>query len=195
MSQTFSSICVYCGSNAGGRPSYTAAAKDLGAYLAKRGIRLIYGGGDVGLMGILANAALDNGGEVVGVIPEKLLQLEVGHRGLTELHVVKDMHERKAKMAELADAFIAMPGGFGTLEETFEVTTWSQLNYHLKPVGLLNVDAYYDQLISFVEHAIKEGFVRDVHADLIKHAEDPESLIALLETSEVARIEDWIEPA
>ena len=146
-------------------------------------------------MGVLADSALAYGGEVIGVIPEKLKHLEVGHTGLSELHVVKDMHIRKAKMAELSDAFIALPGGFGTLEELFEVTTWSQLNYHLKPVGLLNVRSYYDDLMKFVEHAIEQGFVRDVHSKLIQCSSSPSELLQALSDVHIPKIEDWIEPA
>jgi len=195
MSRSFERICVYCGSNPGKRPEFAEAAQNLGVYLAEQGITIVYGGGDVGLMGILANSALAAGGKVIGVIPEKLKSLEVGHTGLTELYVVDDMHTRKAKMAELSDAFIAMPGGFGTLEETFEVTTWSQLNYHFKPIGLLNVAAYYDHLIAFVNHSISEGFVREVHAGLLKYSDSPSELVELLSETKIPKIEDWIEPA
>lgn len=195
MMQDFRRICVYCGSNSGSHIDYATAAKKLGEHLAKEGLCLVYGGGNVGLMGVLANAALAAGGEVIGVIPKKLEALEVGHKQLSELYVVDDMHSRKAKMAELSDAFIALPGGFGTLEELFEVTTWSQLNYHLKPIGLLNVRSYYDELLRFIRHAIEEGFVRDVHAELIQSASSPKALLAALTKVEIPRIEEWIEPA
>lgn len=152
-------IAVYCGSNKGARPAYAAAAENLGTQLAQRGIELVYGGGCVGLMGILADAALKNGGHVIGVIPEKLVLKEVVHEKLPDLRVVKTMHERKALMAELSDAFIALPGGMGTLEELFEILAWAQLRFHQKPCGLLNVEKFYDPLLSFLDHAVSERFI------------------------------------
>jgi uncharacterized protein (TIGR00730 family) len=152
-------ICVYCGSRAGTRASYADSARTLGRLLAERGHGLVYGGGDVGLMGIVADAVLAAGGPVVGVIPQALVQREVGHQHLTEQHVVPDMHTRKRLMAERADAFIALPGGIGTLEELYEVWTWRQLGYHDKPVGLLNVDGYYDDLLRFMDRCVSEGFL------------------------------------
>ena len=189
----FRRIAVYCGSNLGRRPEYSAAATDLGAFLADAGIGVVFGGGRVGLMGALANGALARGGEVIGVIPEKLRDLELAHTGVTELHVVDGMHPRKTKMADLSDAFIAMPGGFGTLEELFEVTTWAQLNYHLKPVGLLNVEGYYDKLLAFIEHGADEGFIRPIHRDLIVSATTASELLERLAAAEVPDIGRWIE--
>jgi uncharacterized protein (TIGR00730 family) len=171
------SLCVYCGSAAGGSPTYADAARALGRELVRRDIGLVYGGGNVGLMGAIADEVMANGGRATGVIPEALMKREVGHHGLTELHVVKDMHERKAMMAELADGFIAMPGGFGTLEELFEVTTWAQLGLHQKPIGLLNVNGFYDRLTSFASHLVAEGFVRPDHAQLLMHAPDAVGLL------------------
>jgi len=153
-------ICVFCGSRPGLKPAYRAAAEALGQLLAERGIELIYGGGNVGLMGVVADACLAAGGRVVGVIPRALLEWEVGHEGLSRLEVVDSMHARKARMAELADAFIALPGGLGTFEELFEILTWAQLGFHNKPVGLLNVEAYYLPLIQMLERGVDEGFMK-----------------------------------
>ncbi len=152
-------VCVYCGSRPGLRPGYALAACTMGRAIAERGWQLIYGGGKVGLMGLLADAALASGGQVVGVIPESLMQREVGHPGLTELHVVPTMHRRKQMMAEDTDAFIALPGGIGTLEELFEVWTWAQLGYHDQPIGLLDVDGYYRSLLHFLDHSVEQGFL------------------------------------
>ena len=171
------SLCVYCGSAAGGSPAYADAARALGRELVRRDIGLVYGGGNVGLMGAIADEVMASGGRATGVIPEALMQREVGHHGLTELHVVKDMHERKALMAELAAGFIAMPGGFGTLEELFEVTTWAQLGLHQKPIGLLNVNGFYDGLTGFASHLVSQGFVRPNHAQLLMHAPDAAGLL------------------
>lgn len=162
------SLCVYCGSRLGDSPVFERAARTLGERLARRGGRLVYGGGRVGLMGTVADAVLRGGGEVVGVIPQALMQREVGHVGLTELHVVQTMHERKQLMAERADAFVALPGGIGTLEELYEVWSWQQLGYHDKPVALLNVDGYYDALLRFMDDGHRRGFVSHAqHAALI----------------------------
>jgi uncharacterized protein (TIGR00730 family) len=176
------SLCVYCGSSVGHGPAYADAARALGRELVRRGIGLVYGGGNVGLMGAIADEVMSNGGRATGVIPEALMKREVGHHGLTELHVVKDMHERKAMMAELADGFIAMPGGFGTLEELFEVTTWAQLGLHQKPIGLLNVNGFYDGLAGFASHLVSEGFVRPDHAQLLMHAPDASALLDQFES-------------
>lgn len=164
----------------------------MGRELARRGIGLVFGGGRVGLMGAIADAVLDQGGEVIGVIPEKLLNLELGHTGCTSLEIVDNMHQRKHRMAELADAFIAMPGGFGTLEELFEVTTWTQLNDHLKPVGVLNVDGFYDPLLAMIRHAVDEGFIRPVHRGLISAETTPSALVDRLQTVNIPRLDEWI---
>ncbi len=173
-------LCVYCGSSVGADPAYAEAARSLGYLMAERGIRLIYGGGHVGLMGIVADAVLEAGGKVTGVIPDALMDREVGHDRLTELLIVKDMHERKARMAELADGFIALPGGIGTLEELFEVWTWLQLGYHEKPVGLLNVQGFYDGLLGFLDHQQQAGFLRNEHRSLLIDERDPSTLLGRL---------------
>lgn len=173
-------ICVFTGSQAGNRPAYAEQARRLGRLLGQRGIGLVYGGGSVGLMGVIADAALEAGAEVIGVIPEVLMIREVTHTGLTELRIVDTMHERKALMAELSDAFIAMPGGFGTLDELFEAITWAQLGLHRKPVGLLNVEGYYDPLLALIEHAIAEGFILPEYAQLLTVDSDPEELLEQL---------------
>ena len=172
-----SRLCVFCGSSAGGRPGYADAARRLGAELVARGIGLVYGGGKVGLMGVLADAVLTQGGQAIGIIPEPLVARELAHRGLTELRIVGSMHERKATMAALADGFIALPGGFGTLEETFEILTWAQLGIHAKPVGVLNVEGYWDGLRQLVGQAVAEGFVRPEYAELLMFAETPAALL------------------
>ena len=156
----FDRLCVFCGSSPGRHAAFAEAAAAVGCELARRNIGLVYGGGNVGLMGVLADAALDAGGQVFGVIPEALMAREVGHRGLTQLHVVSSMHERKARMAELAAGFLALPGGFGTFEEFFEVVTWAQLGFHAKPCALLNVAGFYDPLLGLLDHAVAEGFVQ-----------------------------------
>jgi uncharacterized protein (TIGR00730 family) len=161
------SVCVYCGSSPGNSPHYADAARDLAKTLVERGIGLVYGGGNVGLMGVLADETMRLGGQVTGVIPSALLEKEVGHRGLTQLHVVNNMHERKAMMAELSEGFIAMPGGIGTLEELFEVLTWSQLGYHDKPIGILNAGGYYDGLLAFMQHMVTQGFLKMPQAALL----------------------------
>jgi uncharacterized protein (TIGR00730 family) len=174
------SICVYCGANAGVSPVYAEAARALGRALVARDLALVYGGGNVGLMGIIADEVLRVGGEVTGVIPTALVEREVGHTGLTRQFIVKDMHERKAMMAELSDGFIAMPGGMGTLEELFEMLTWSQLGIHAKPIGLLNVDGFYDSLAGFIRHATEQGFVRPQHAALLMVESEPQNLLRRL---------------
>ena len=161
------SICVFCGSQPGARPAYTQAARDLGASLAGHGIEVVFGGGHVGMMGALADAALAHGGRVTGVIPEHLMRPEIAHRGLTELIVVDSMHTRKRTMAQRADAFIVLPGGYGTFEEMFEMVTWLQLRLHAKPLGVLNVAGFYDRMIDFVRHAAEERFIRADHWDLM----------------------------
>ena len=171
-------LCVFCGSVDGKRADYRATATQLGTLMAAMGIDLVYGGARIGLMGAIADAALAGGGNVIGVIPTDLVEKEVAHRGLTKLHVVSSMHERKALMAELADGFIAMPGGFGTCEEFIEVLTWAQLGLHRKPCGLLNVAGYYDLLLNFFAHSKQEGFITSVHGDLILAEKNPQELIA-----------------
>jgi uncharacterized protein (TIGR00730 family) len=170
-------LCIFCGSTTGLNPAFAAAARALGAALATRQIGLVYGGGNVGLMGILADATLEAGGEVTGVIPHALVAREIAHRGVTHLHIVNSMHERKAMMAELADGFIAMPGGFGTLEEFCEAVTWTQLGVHVKPCGLLNVDGFYDALLAFLSHALAEQFLRPAHSEIVISERDPARLL------------------
>lgn len=186
-------ICVYCGSSNHVREVYHRAAAALGRSLAQSGTRVVYGGGRVGLMNTVAEHALAHGGEVVGVIPEKLLELELAREDLTELHVVADMHERKARMADLSGAFVALPGGYGTLEEVFEAITWSQLRYHDKPVGLLNVDGYYDSLLAFLDHATNERFVRPMHRSMLCVDDDIPRLLAQLATTRPPDLSEWIE--
>jgi uncharacterized protein (TIGR00730 family) len=185
------SVCVYCGSSPGNRPEYAEGAHLLGRTLAERGLALVYGGGKVGLMGTVADAVLEHGGTVIGIIPEALMQKEVGHRGLTELHVVRNMHERKQMMADRSDAFIAMPGGVGTFEELFETFTWLQLGYHDKPVGLLNVGGFYDGMLGFLGHAVQEGFLKQVHADLLHVADLPGTLLDQLAAAPRVRVDKW----
>jgi len=174
------SLCVYCGSSMGVSPAYADAARGLARAMVDANIALVYGGGNIGLMGVIADEVLQLGGEVTGVIPKALVDREVGHAGLTRLHVVKDMHERKALMAELSGGFVAMPGGIGTLEELFEVFTWSQLGFHDKPIGLLNVDGFYDGLLGFLRHVVDQGFLRAAQADLLVSADTPDALLAAL---------------
>ena len=170
-------VAVFCGSSDGARPAYADAARALGAELVRRGLGLVYGGGSVGLMGALADAVLAQGGEVIGVIPEPLAARELAHGSLTELRVVASMHERKATMASLADGFITLPGGLGTLEETLEILTWAQLGIHRKPVGVLNVAGYYDGLLRMLSHAVREGFVRPDYFALLLFADTPQEML------------------
>jgi len=173
-------LCVFCGSKVGMDPRYRAAAVELGQLLAREGTGLVYGGGSIGLMGVLADAMLADGGEVIGVIPDSLATKELLHSGVTKMHVVASMHARKALMADLSDAFVAMPGGFGTFEEFFEVVTWSQLKLHRKLTGLLNVGGYYDPLLRLVDHAVQEGFIQPKHRNLLVIEERPEVLLSRL---------------
>jgi uncharacterized protein (TIGR00730 family) len=173
-------VCVFCGSSDGARPVYLETARRMGAAIAEKRLGLIYGGGRIGLMGAVADAALAAGAEVIGVIPEALAIKEVAHSGLTDLRVVQTMHQRKAMMADLSDAFIAMPGGYGTFEEFCEVLTWSQLSIHTKPCGLLNVEGYYDPFLALLDHATYEGFVRPQHRSLVLDECDPECLLERL---------------
>jgi uncharacterized protein (TIGR00730 family) len=184
-------VCVYCGSAGGSDPVYAAGAQAFGTLLARRGVTLVYGGGNVGLMGIVADAALAAGGRVVGVIPELLVAREVAHRGLTELHVVADMHARKRKMADLADGFVALPGGAGTFEELFEVYTWAQLGYHAKPVGLLDINRYWQPLLGLLRHAAREGFMRESYIDMLQCADTPDALLALFAAYEPPVADKW----
>ncbi|MBN3802927.1 TIGR00730 family Rossman fold protein [Paraburkholderia sp. Ac-20336] len=174
------SVCVYCGSSMGVKPLYEQAARAFGHALVQSGLTLVYGGGKVGLMGVIADTVMAEGGRAIGVIPELLVDKEVGHNGLTELHVVPDMHHRKKMMAELSDAFVAMPGGAGTLEELFEVFTWAQLGYHGKPVALLNTGHFYDPLIQLLRHTVDEGFMRRTYLDMLQIDADPAALIGKL---------------
>ncbi|QCP48760.1 TIGR00730 family Rossman fold protein [Trinickia violacea] len=171
------SVCVYCGSSFGVKPVYAKAAQSFGRALVEAGLTLVYGGGRVGLMGTIADEVLAAGGRAIGVIPELLVNKEVGHRGLSELHVVPDMHQRKKMMADLSDAFVALPGGAGTLEELFEVYTWAQLGYHHKPVALYNIDGYYDPLVTMLEHTVQEGFMQQTYLDILQIDTDAAALI------------------
>ncbi|MBI5757148.1 MAG: TIGR00730 family Rossman fold protein [Planctomycetales bacterium] len=186
-------ICVFCGSNSGMKSEYRRAAEDVGRSLAERGIELVYGGGNVGLMGVVADAALVAGGRVIGVIPQALASKEVAHWGLTELRVVESMHERKALMAELSDAFIALPGGIGTMEEFFEVWTWSQLGYHAKPCGLINSAGYFDGLISFLDHMTADQFLRAEHRSMLMVAQTASELLDRFVTFRPPQVEKWID--
>ena len=170
-------ICVFAGSSKGVRTEYREAARTLGHALGARGIAVVYGAGGIGLMGVLADAVLESGGEITGVIPDKLMDMEVAHEGITELRVVRTMHERKALMAELSDGFITLPGGLGTLEETMEMITWLQLGYHAKPVGLLNIRGYYDPLLAFFRHMSEEGFIAEKILDSFTVDDAPEGLV------------------
>lgn len=186
-------ICVFCGSSKGVRPAYEAAAIEMGEVLVKRGLGLVYGGGNVGLMGVIADTVKQAGGEVIGVIPESLAAKELAHQDLSDLIVVKSMHERKAIMADYADGFIAMPGGYGTFEEICEIITWAQLGFHRKPCGLLNVDNYYAPLLALFDHAVDEGFVHAEHRPLVLESSDPEHLLDLFESYQPPALEKWID--
>jgi uncharacterized protein (TIGR00730 family) len=185
-------VCVFCGSSVGNQPAYQAAAIELGTVLAARGIGLVYGGGNVGLMGVIADAVLAAGGEAIGVIPQSLADREIAHTGITDLRIVDSMHTRKAMMADLSDAFVAMPGGVGTFEEFFEVVTWTQLGLHRKPCGLLNVAGFYSPLEAFVDQAVSEGFIRPVHRAAIVVESDPVRLLDRLSTLELPDVPKWI---
>ncbi|HQR20180.1 MAG TPA: TIGR00730 family Rossman fold protein [Burkholderiaceae bacterium] len=178
---TFNAVCVFCGSQAGVRDEYSAATRELAQVLARRALTVVYGGGHVGLMGTLADETLACGGRIVGIIPRHLMRPEVAHKGLTELHVVDSMHERKRAMAQRVDAFVVLPGGYGTLEEMFEMVTWLQLQLQSKPVGIYNIEGYFDRLLDFVRHAADEGFIRREHWDLLIVEHTPELLIDRLE--------------
>jgi uncharacterized protein (TIGR00730 family) len=187
-------LCVFCGSSVGVRPAYSDAAKAMGTLLASRGIGLVYGGGNVGLMGMVADAALAAGGEVIGVIPRALADKEIAHAGLTVLHVVDSMHTRKAMMAELSDGFVAMPGGVGTFEEFFEAVTWTQLGLHRKACGLLNVGGFYSPLEHFIDRAVDEGFIRAAHRGIVVMDSDPARLLDKLAAAVLPDAPKWIRP-
>ena len=191
--KTMQRLCVYCGSSVGARPEYEAAATALGRLLAERDIELVYGGGHVGLMGAIADGALAAGGRVIGVIPRALMDRELGHTGIQDLRVVADMHERKMTMAGLADAFVAMPGGWGTIEELAEMLTWLQLAIHAKPIGVLNVAGYFDPFLAFADRMIQERFVRVEHRDLFSVESDPAVLLERLMQPMPAPIDKWVD--
>ncbi len=170
-------ICVFCGSRVGAAPIYADAARELGRAIARRGLGLVFGAGHVGLMGVLADAVRESGGETIGVIPQSLVERELAHASLSDLRIVESMHDRKALMASLSDAFIALPGGFGTLDELFEIMTWAQLRFHAKPIGMLNVNRFFDPLIAWIEHAIAEDFVKPNNRDLLRVERDAERLL------------------
>jgi len=189
----FRRVAVYCGSSNAVDERFKAAARSLGTLLAERGLGLVYGAGNVGLMGQLADAALAGGAEVIGVIPHKLAALEVAHDGLSELITVDSMHARKTVMCSLSDAFVVLPGGYGTLDEMFEAITWTQLGYHQKPVGLLDVDGYFDHLVAFLDHATASGFVRTMHREILVSEQTPEALLDRLATMDLPHFTKWIE--
>ncbi len=186
-------ICVYCGSSPGRLPAFQAAARQLGAAIARRGCRLVYGGARVGLMGLLADAALAEGGEVVGVIPERLARKEIAHAGLTALHRVDSMHSRKALMADLADAFVALPGGLGTLEEMAETLVWGQIGIHAKPCGLLNIAGFYDPFLRFLEQMVEARFLRPAQFEQLLVSTDPEALLDALAAHRPAAMDKWLD--
>ena len=187
-------VCVFCGSKEGSRPSYVEAAGKMGKEIAHRGLGLVYGGGRVGLMGAVADAVLEEGGEVVGVIPEALIAREIAHSGLTELHVVGSMHERKKLMADLSDGFITLPGGYGTLEEFLEVLSWAQLSMHEKPCGLLDVDSFWRPLSALFDQLVAEGFVHPDHRSLVLTEQNPDALLDLMERYRPPETRKWIGP-
>ncbi|MGH8000922.1 MAG: TIGR00730 family Rossman fold protein [Brasilonema sp.] len=185
-------ICVFCGSSMGIKPAYKQAAIALGKVLAQRKLSLVYGGGNVGLMGTVADECLAAGGEVIGVIPDFLVAKEIAHAGLTQLHIVKSMHERKTMMAQLSDAFVALPGGYGTLEEFCEILTWAQLGLHQKPFALFNIKGYYDSVLKFFDKAVTEEFLRPIHRSLVLEASEPENLLDLLASYQPQNVDKWI---
>jgi uncharacterized protein (TIGR00730 family) len=191
---TFRRLCIFCGSQIGHDPSYAAAAGDVGRLLAQRGVGVVYGGGHVGMMGVLAEAALAAGGEVIGVIPDGLKRRELAYENLTELIVTRTMHERKQRMADLSDGFVALPGGFGTFEEFCEIVTWAQLGLHAKPCGLLNVKGYYDPMLAMFEHALREGFLLPQHRTLVLTAQEPAALLAAMESWRPPPLQKWLTP-
>lgn len=186
------SICVFCGAAHGLRPEYAAAASAVGAGIARRGLKLVYGGGKVGLMGSVADAALSAGGQVIGVMPRALVEKEIAHENLTELHVVSTMHERKALMSDLADAFLVLPGGFGTLDEFCEIITWAQLGFHRKTIAFLNVQGYYDPFLAFVDHTVAEGFISPASREVLLVGETPDALLDRLVTHSPPEVNRWL---
>jgi len=186
-------VLVFCGSSPGGRPEYVQIAETLGRLCASRGLDVVYGGAHVGLMGVLADSALAAGGKVIGVIPNRLVEAEIAHAGLTELHIVETMHERKALMAELSDAVIALPGGTGTLDELFEMFTWSQLGLHRQPIGLLDVAEYWQPLLRFLEHSVNERFLRAEHFETMLVERDPGSLLDRLASHQPLALNKWMD--
>jgi uncharacterized protein (TIGR00730 family) len=186
-------VCVFCGSSAGSRPEYRACAEELGAELTRRKIGLVFGGGNVGLMGTIADSVLKAGGEAIGVIPEHLMTREIGHKQLAKLHIVRSMHERKAMMADLSDAFIALPGGFGTLEEFCEVLTWSQLGLHEKPCGIVNVLGYYTPLLRMLDHTVEERFLKPQNRALVLSRDTPAKLLDEFEDWRPVHVEKWLD--
>lgn len=191
--RSFRRLCVYCGSNRGNSPAFADAAVELGKALASRGIGLVYGGGHVGLMGLIADAVVSGGGEVIGVIPQSLQDKELGHAGLTELHIVGSMHERKQLMADSSDGFIAMPGGIGTLEELFETFTWLQLGFHDKPVALLNVGGFYDGIVAFVSQLTRDGFLKPAHEACLLVDDRVEPLLEKMHHFQPPQLGKWME--
>jgi len=189
---TIRRLAVFCGSNPGARPDYVEGARAFGHLLAQRGIGVAYGGSSVGLMSAVAEAVLDEMGDIIGVIPKMLVEREVAHKTLSDLRIVGSMHERKALMAELSDGFVALPGGIGTLEEFFEVWTWAQLGMHEKPCGLLNIAGYFDPLLEFLDRAVTEKFVREVHRSMVIVESDPRALLSKFEAYEPPRVVKWI---
>ncbi|MBN9017337.1 MAG: TIGR00730 family Rossman fold protein [Rhizobiales bacterium] len=185
-------VCVFCGSSEGVRPQYREAALALGRAIAARGDELVYGGSKVGLMGAVADATLGAGGRAIGVLPRALRDKEIAHEGLTELHIVESMHQRKAMMADLSGAFVALPGGMGTFEEVFEIWTWAQLGYHRKPVGLLDIEGYYDRLLAFLDQTVEEGFVKPEHRRMAIVETDPALLLDRFATYEPPTVAKWI---
>jgi hypothetical protein len=186
-------ICVFCGSSVGVKPEYAAAAVQFGSAMAARGVGLVYGGASVGVMGAVADAVLARGGEVIGVIPKALLKKEVAHEGVTAMHVTDTMHQRKALMSELSDAFVTLPGGIGTFDELFETWTWAQLGYHGKPFGMLNVAGYYDMLLTFLDHVVEQGFLRPEYRRMIRMETDSERLLDELAAYRPPEVVKWVD--
>jgi uncharacterized protein (TIGR00730 family) len=187
-------FCVFCASSVGNDPAFIRAAESLGQTLAARQIGLVYGGGNIGLMGVIADAVMNGGGQAIGVIPQALVDKELAHRGITELRIVHSMHERKALMAELSDAFIALPGGFGTMEEFCEVLTWAQLGLHKKPSGLLNISGFYDHFLLFLDHIVETRLLRPQHRELVLDSTNVEDLLTRISAWKPAAIDKWIHP-